>query len=307
MILRKSILRHIKEKKFQYFGVIVLLLISIMLYVSMSMAISTLDTRNQQFKGSYNQEDFHFIVSESINQDQLSTWEQNFEIGLEKRSYTDVDYESEDTTLRVFSLTEDINKPYISEGKLPDKQGEIAVSPPFAKAHNISVGDTIKVNNKKLNVTGFTYLPDYIYVLERVSDLVNDPKSFGIAITGEDTLTNLSNKSVSQVIGQGSNKEEVALFKDNVVENYSLLRWMNADENPRIEFVESEIESSEAVITTLPLFILVLSVMMVLMILKRQLEMQRKEIGSKEENTCGIYIYRRNVLFHSINFWICYV
>ncbi|KGX87624.1 ABC transporter permease [Pontibacillus marinus] len=280
MILRKSILRHIKEKKFQYFGVIVLLLISIMLFVSMSMAISTLDTRNQQFKESYHQEDFHFIVSESIHQDQLSTWEQNFEIDLEKRSYTDVDYKSEDTTLRVFSLTEDINKPYISEGDLPNKQGEIAVSPPFAKAHDISVGDTVEVNNQNLRVTGFMYLPDYIYILERVSDLVNDPKSFGLAITGEDTLTNLSSRSVSQVIGQGNSEEEVASFKDHVVDNYSLLRWMNADENPRIEFVESEIESSEAVITTLPLFILVLSVMMVLMILKRQLEMQRKEIGT---------------------------
>ncbi|QHE52651.1 ABC transporter permease [Pontibacillus sp. HMF3514] len=280
MILRKSILRHITEKKFQYFGVIVLLLISIMLYVSMSMAISTLDTRNQQFKESYNQEDFHFIVSEDIHEEQLSAWEDNFDVQLEKRSYTDVEYQSEDTTLRVFSLTDEINKPYISEGELPEKQGEIAVSPPFAKAHNLKVGDSINVNNQELKVTGMMYLPDYIYILERVSDLINDPKSFGLAITGKDTLNNLSNKSVAQVMGEGLSEEEIASFKDNVVENYSLLRWMNSNENPRIEFVESEIESSEAVITTLPLFILVLSVMMVLMILKRQLDLQRKEIGT---------------------------
>lgn len=280
MILRKSILRHIKEKKFQYFGVILLLLISIMLYVSMSMAISTLDTRNQEFKESYNQEDFHFLVSETIDNNQLTQWEKNFDVALEKRSYSDMDLNNGEASLRVFSLTDEVNKPHVSEGDVPKDNGEIAISPVFAKAHDISVGDSLHLNNQTVSVSGFMYLPDYIYILERESDLINDPESFGIAIATGNTLQNLTGKRVSQVIGQGDTEEEITSLKNHVVEGYSLLKWLNAEENPRIEFVESEIESSRAVMTTLPLFILALSVMMVLMILKRQLDLQRKEIGT---------------------------
>ncbi len=280
MILRKSILRHIKEKKFQYIGVIALLVISIMLYVSMSMAISTLDTRNLQFKDSYNQEDFHFIVSESINQDQISDWEKNLDVELEKRSYAEVQFPTDKTTLRVFSLTDNINEPYISKGEFPKEKGEVALSPVFASKHGIDIGDNVDMNDKSLKVTGFMYLPDYIYILQRESDLISDPKTFGIAIAPQETVNNLAGKTVSQIIGLGETEDVISSFKDQVVENYSLLKWLNADENPRIEFVESEIESSKAVMTTLPLFILALSVMMVLMILKRQLDLQRKEIGT---------------------------
>ncbi|KGP93316.1 hypothetical protein N780_13300 [Pontibacillus chungwhensis BH030062] len=280
MILRKSILRQFKEKKFQYFGVIILLMLSIMLYVSMSMGISTLDNRNDQFKEEFMQEDFHMILANKLSSDQLEKWEKEYNLSLEERLYGDVSYKDSDTTLRLFSKTTEINIPYASKGKLPEEAGEVALSPVFAKAHNIAVGDEIDINNRTLQVTGFMYIPDYIYVLERESDLLSDPNTFGIGMTAENTLQSITDKTVAQILGHGTSDEESNTFKSAVTENYSLLKWMNQEENPRIQFVESEIESSETMITTLPLFILALSVLMVLMIMKRRLEMQRKEIGT---------------------------
>ncbi|GGD21755.1 ABC transporter permease [Pontibacillus salipaludis] len=280
MILRKSILRQFKEKKFQYFGVIILLLLSIMLYVSMSMGISTLDNRNDQFKEEYMQEDFHMILANEVSSDQLEEWEKNYNLSLEERLYGDIPYNGNGTTLRLFSNTNKINIPYASEGKLPEEADEIALSPVFAKAHHITVGDEIDVKGRTLKVTGLVYLPDYIYVLERESDLLSDPNTFGIGMTTEHTLQSIADKTVTQILGNEASEEERNAFKSAVTENYSLLKWMNQEENPRIQFVESEIESSETMITTLPLFILALSVFMVLMIMKRRLEMQRKEIGT---------------------------
>lgn len=280
MILRKSILRQFKEKKFQFIGVTILLIVSIMLYVSMSMGISTLDNRNAQFKDEYSQEDFHMILSNEIPSNQLSRWEDKFDLILEERRYGDLPYTNEDTTLRLFSLTNEINIPYASEGALPQEAGEVALSPVFAKEQNIEVGDEIEVNGDALEVTGFVYLPDYIYILERESDLLSDPSTFGIGVTTERTLLSVADQTVSQVLGDGASVQARDAFKSTVTEDYSLLKWLNQEENPRIQFVESEIESSQKLITTLPLFILALSVLMVLMIMKRRLEMQRKEIGT---------------------------
>ncbi|KGP73383.1 ABC transporter permease [Pontibacillus yanchengensis] len=279
MILWKSIIRHMKDKKFQYIGVTLLLVISIMLYVSLSMAISTLDNRNQEFQQTNNQEDFHFIVASSIEDNQLKDWGEQFNLTLEKRFYTDVTYQ-EDTTLRLFSKSDAVNTPYISEGEMPSDDNEIALSPVFAKAHNISVGDDMNVKGQSITVTGLVYLPDYIYILERESDLINDPESFGIGIGSKRVIESMASKTITQIVGEGGTEESISSLKDAVTSNYSLLKWLNADDNPRIEFVESEIQGARATVTTLPLFILVLSVMMVLMIMKRQIEMQRKEIGT---------------------------
>ncbi|MYL33578.1 FtsX-like permease family protein [Pontibacillus yanchengensis] len=279
MTLWKSIIRHMKEKKFQYIGVTLLLVISIMLYVSLSMAISTLDNRNQEFKQTYNQEDFHFIVASSIEDGQLKDWEERFNLTLEKRMYTDVTYQ-EDTTLRLFSKSDSVNTPYISEGEMPSGDNEVAISSVFAKEHNLSVGEKINVNSQTITVTGFVYLPDYIYILERESDLINDPNSFGIGIGSQDVIQSLSSKTITQILGANGTKENISSLKEAVTSNFSLLKWLNAKDNPRIEFVESEIQGARATVTTLPLFILALSVMMVLMIMKRQIEMQRKEIGT---------------------------
>lgn len=290
MTLRKSILRQIKEKKFQYVGVIVLLLVSIMLYVSMSMAISTLDNRNNEFKEENHQEDFHFILAEDIESTQLTKWEETYNLQLEERMYADVTFET-DTTLRLFTQTEKVNEPYISEGDPPLGEGEIALSPVFAEANNVKVGDSISIKDTALKVSGLVYLPDYIYVLKREDDLFNDPNSFGIGITNQSTMKLLSNNITTHYIGDDATHKEIDAFKKDVSSNYSLLKWLDASDNPRIQFVESEIESSSAMITTLPLFILALSVMMALMIMKRQLETQRKEIG-----TLMALGYRKNEL-----------
>lgn len=279
MILRKSILRHVKEKKFQYVGVIILLMVSITLYVSMSMAISTLDKRNGEFKESYHQEDFHFILGNDVDQEQLHTWEKENNLELEKRQHTDVTFK-EDATLRLFSITDKVNVPYISEGELPSKKEEIALSPVFAKVHNIEIGDKIEVQGRQVTVTGMMYLPDYIYILERESDILNDPKMFGIGLGQQETINEISNQSITLVLGNRATEKEMQSLKAEVSSNNSLLKWLSSDENPRIQFVESEIESSRAMVTTLPLFILALSVMMVLMIMKRQIETQRKELGT---------------------------
>ncbi|KGX86935.1 ABC transporter permease [Pontibacillus litoralis] len=297
MILRKSIIRDMKQSKFQYIGVVLLLIISIMLYVSLSMAIATLDTRNTKFIESYNQEDFRFMVSEQADANQLSRWESAYNVQLEKRLVADVDF-GNDATLRVIQTTDTINKAYISEGEMPTKVNEIAIAPTFADAHAIQVGDELNVRGQTLTVTGFMFLPDYIYILDKESDLLSDPNTFGIAIANEKTIQAVTEYPMIEILGDQAKDETIASLKEAVSNDFTILKWLNAEDNPRITFVESEIEGAQGVITTLPLFILALAIMMTLMIMKRRMEMQRKEIGT----LMALGYRKKELLFHYMTY-----
>ncbi|RWZ60152.1 ABC transporter permease [Halobacillus fulvus] len=278
MILRKTIFRTIKEKKFQYAGVIVLLVLAVMLYVSLSMAISTLEERNNAFTDEYKQESFHLVAGQDLETQQMEEWERAYDVTLEKRFSKDVEL-GEESTLRLFTITEDVNRPYIGEGSMP-KTGEIAVAEVFATENEIELGDSVDIGGEPLKVSGFVYLPDYIYMIKRQTDLLNNPEQFGIGITNERTLDNLGGAKQVQLLGWTENGKIPDGIQTEISQEVPVLQFVSSGENARIQFVESEIEGSQTLITTLPLFILALSIAMVLMLMKRRLELQRKEIGT---------------------------
>ncbi|MCA0970167.1 FtsX-like permease family protein [Halobacillus litoralis] len=279
MILRKTISRTIKEKKFQYAGVTILLMLAVMLYVSLSMAITTLEERNEAFKEDYKQETLHWMASEPLDDTTLTGLEESYEITLEQRTFKDVGTD-ENTTLRLFHPTEDVNIPYTSEGEMPGSTGEVALARTFADSQGLEIGDTFTVNEVDFSITGFVYLPDYIYMIERQTDLLSDPSQFGIGVTTADTLEQMEERAQLQTLGWTSTGEVPEGLRTEVNERASLLQFVSREDNARIQFVESEIEGSQALITTLPLIILALSIAMVLLLMKRRLDLQRKEIGT---------------------------
>ncbi|KHE71852.1 ABC transporter permease [Halobacillus sp. BBL2006] len=279
MILRKSITRTVKEKKFQYSGVIVLLMLAVMLYISLSMAISTLEGRNDQFTEEYNQESFHFVTGEPLSREQLNAWEIKYSTTLEERRHQDIDID-QDTTLRLFEPTEKVNLAYISTGTMPEKRGEVVLTKVFAEENGYEVGDEIKLNGVAIKITGFVYLPDYIYMVERQTDILSNAEQFGVGMTTKETLDEIEGSEQFEVLGLNEAGDVPDGFRAEISEEASLLQFVSRQDNARIQFVESEIEGAKTMITTLPLFILVLSVAMVLMLMKRRLDMQRKEIGT---------------------------
>ncbi|UOQ42628.1 ABC transporter permease [Halobacillus salinarum] len=300
MILRKTIPRNIREKKFQYSGVTLLLFFSVMLYVGLSMAISTLDKRNEQFSKENNQESFHLVTSDTLSKEQLSTWENEYHFKLEERHYQNLQV-SEDTTLRLLGITNKINIPFISEGKMPDKSGEIAVAEAFAAKNGFQIGDEIDLNGTKGKITGFVYLPDYIYMIQHQYDIISNPKQFGIGITVQDTFSKTNRPLQTEVLGFKENGKIPNEFLTDVKKQSAILQYVENEENARIQYIDSEIEGASTTITSLSTFILILSIVMILMLMKRRLELQRKEIG-----TLLALGYRRNELqFHYLGYaWI---
>ncbi|WP_163526303.1 ABC transporter permease [Halobacillus ihumii] len=296
MILRKSIPRNLKQRKWQYSGAILLLFLSVMLYVSLSMAISTLENRNKQFSSEHNQESFHFVPGESLSHDLIDEWGEEFDVVLETRQHHD--FKVAESTLRLFEATDQINIPYYSKGERPDQPGEIAIAEGYASTHGFEIGDRIKIGSKEATVTGYVFLPDYIYMIEQQTDILSNREQFGVGVTAENTLQHFSEALQTEVLGLTKDGKVPEHFRSAITNDVSLLQFVPSSDNARIQFVESEIEAAHATVTALPLFILGLSIIMILILMKRLIDMQRKEIGT----LMALGYSRRELSLHYIGY-----
>ena len=276
----KAIIREMLQKKWQYGGTSLLIFLAVLLYVMLSASISAVEQSNLDFKAEYNQEDFHFYTSGPLNSDELTNFENKEQVILEMRISSDASLSGE-KSLRIFNLPNVINKPFVSKGKLPAKENELALSAVFAKENKIDVGESIDFANRKWKVTGLIYIPDYVYSLKNETDLVNDSKSFGVGLTTEKNLEDIGGQTVYYVGKWKDSQKKLAQLKSDITSLSPIIKWTNAKENPRISYIDTEIQGTKSFTSTLPLFIAVIAMMMVVILIRRRLDTQRKQIGTQ--------------------------
>lgn len=146
----------------------------------------------------YNVENGHFVLGDEANDTLISKIEKE-DVTIYSDYYieedTDHDLDSKiDSTLRIFGERKKINKVCLLEGKMPEKQDEIAIDRMYADNNEITVGDTIKVSEKRLTVTGLIALSDYSTMYSDNNDMMFDATMFGVAV-----MTNTGFESMGDV------------------------------------------------------------------------------------------------------------
>lgn len=279
MKLNKKIIRTILEHKSQYFGSILLIAFSCLVFSMFNIFGINIIQNLTAFKTNYNQEDASFLtMNEIADQDKL---EKEYSLLLEERYYLDIQYDSK-STLRLLTPTQKVNRYYITNGKDIEKENDVLLDPAFAKVHNIGIGDQIKSGNKELFVTGFATIPDYIYILKSETDMMKNPNTFGIGIINSNLkLENTSNRFYS-VLFLGSSKDLNArriAFKKNLSVDNVILQWIDKEDNLRMSFIENDLKGIEPMGKILPVVILLISCTMVAVILSRLLKLEYVQIG----------------------------
>ena len=99
--------------------------------------------------------------------------------------------------VRVYKTRKNVNIQSIYEGRLPNKENEIALDRLFAEKNNYKIGDTIKLNKKNIKIVGTIAVPDYTSLIEKNSDLMMDAIHFGVAIVNQDTFDNFKKDNVT--------------------------------------------------------------------------------------------------------------
>ena len=125
-----------------------------------------LRTYNESFD-RYRIENGHFALASKPDAhfgDVISNLEKNQSIEIQKQYYKDQRVTAgkyKGDTFRIFKNRDKLNKISLHEGRLPERDDEIAIDRLYAENNKISIGDKLEVNGKEFKVSGLSAFSDY--------------------------------------------------------------------------------------------------------------------------------------------------
>lgn len=182
-VLRKRVLRDLKENLFRYIALAFLIIMGMYVIVSLIGAGYTIIDNGETHDEANKIEDGQFSVFVPLSDEEISRLE---DVGTEVEGMFYEDYEVMDgKTIRVFANRENIDLVECDEGNLAEADDEIVVEKRFSQVNDISVGDIIQIAGNEFKVTGIGTSPDYNALFKEMSDTVVDSKVFGTVFVTE--------------------------------------------------------------------------------------------------------------------------
>ena len=185
--LRKRVFRELRGD-FGKYAVIFLLLTFTIAFVSGFLVAdgSMIRAYNEGFE-KYNIENGNFRVKTKLNKAQRRIIEKSG-VTLYDNFYTEEALDN-GTTLRVFTIRQEVNTPCVMSGTLPAAVDEIAIDRMYAENNGLRVGDTVSFPNGSWRITGYVALPDYSCLFQDNSDAMFDSLQFGVALVTEESFS----------------------------------------------------------------------------------------------------------------------
>ncbi|MBR1739159.1 MAG: ABC transporter permease [Ruminococcus sp.] len=180
--LNKRLPRELKSEFGKYFIIFVFFVIIISAVSGFLVADGSLQKAYNDGFTKYNTEHGNLELTNEASDKLISSIEEKGDIVLYKNFYKDEETLDFSSTLRMFSQRDEVNKPSLWEGELPEADNDIAIDRLYAKNHKLEVGSDLAINGVTLNVSGIVALPDYSTLYESPTDLMFDNDSFGVGV-----------------------------------------------------------------------------------------------------------------------------
>jgi len=194
---------------------------------------------------------------------------------------------------KVISLPPDglpvLNIPLLRQGQMPDplSQDEVAVSEPFARAHDLRPGDTFNAimggQMRALRVSGTVLSPEYIYTIGPAT-LFPDDRRFGIfwmshAATASAFDLDGAFNDLALRLTPGADAAPVIAALDELLEPYGGTGAHGRDTQISHNFLNHELEQLEVLAWIMPPIFFVISAFLVNMVMGRLIALERTQIG----------------------------
>lgn len=134
-------------------------------------------------------EDGHFVLDKEIDSELQKTVEDN-DAKVFELFYKDKVLEN-DNVIRLYKIRDKINLIEMYSGEIPKADNEISVDRLYARNNDISIGDSIKIENKQFKVTGFSTVPDYTSLYKNNTDFMFDALTFCVGFVTEKAFDSL--------------------------------------------------------------------------------------------------------------------
>jgi putative ABC transport system permease protein len=235
------------------------------------------------------------------------TVEENYIVNIREKDYY----------YKFITVTNQINLPYLVEGTLPINNNEIAVFPDFLKENNLSLNDTLMINDQEFFITGTFYKPEFLFPIMSMDQIQFDSSKQTLVLCNEDTIHSLNQTVYTKYLVKGDTKILTEDFGYEDIQNsdFSFLGknleliefLMPSSINFRIISLTMEIENAQSFTTLfLPIFIFFTTVLL-LIFMKQYISNNQKDIDtlyalgySKMEITLSILVYPFLISLQSI-------
>lgn len=316
-MLWKKMIRDILENKVAYLACAIVISIGLMAYTAMSMAKDNLFIAKDEFYQEYKFAD-GFAMVKAIPLSIAKELEKMEGINeVSGRLVKDVRVSMEESTnenvyLRLISLHtpagNELNGIKVFEGALPEKdRRQILLSEKFYHAHDLQLGDKIKViidgKMVELSVSGSGQSPEYVYALQDLQSLTNDPAKFEVAYMPYEDLQQLFTQKglvndISFTLDPGIEFADIEHKLKSELKQYELESLYSAEDQLSNAMLSEELKQMERMSSSLPVIFLIIAAIILYIMLKRLVESQRGQIG-----TLKAFGYRNTeILFHYLGY-----
>lgn len=279
MKLNKRYLRNIKENLPFYISASILTAVGLVLFFLFYIAGTGISAFGSEFFAENHVEDASFTTYIEIPNDKLTELENNYNVTLEKERY--VNQKEDGFTARIFVPNHKIDLYEIKEGRKIENADEILISAGYAEENGIAVGsEKIVLHGKEYTVVGTFLRPDYLYMLENVTDDYKNVTTFFLAYMDEGKFTD--------VFGTGSynykvvyhDNSKVADFRKTVNADYYVSSCLSADNNARITFVDGQAQMFILAAWVMLVMLPFVTVALISIMIGRKIRSEQKVIGT---------------------------
>lgn len=278
MTINKRIKRIFLQHKAAYIGMFILIILSTSTFLGLKTASTSIKKNVEDNRIEQSLEDANFFYSKKLSQKEIKDYQEDYNLKLEENRYIETEYNK--AVLRIREKAETINKSVLYEGEELKNPNDIMVDRYFFEAQNLSFGDKLVIDEVEYTVCGIFVTPDYLSVKKNDVDFMCDGTKFGLCMVDKTTFSNIDNKNKKvyySVIFNENNEEE---FRKQLGQDGIVLQWMDKDTNSRISTFDGEIESLVMLSVVVPLFILILSSIIMAVVSGRMLKKEYIYIGT---------------------------
>ena len=186
----KRIPRELKSDLGKYIVLFLFLTLTIGFVSGFLVAGGSMSYAYDQSFEKYNIEDGHFTLASEIPDELLKEVEEQ-DVSVYPLFYKDFDLSNEHT-VRVYKIRDDVDKICLMDGEFPSKSGEIMIDRLYASNNSIEIGDKIEVDGKSYEICGFAAFSDYSALFKNHTDMMFDANKFTVAAVCDDDFDRLS-------------------------------------------------------------------------------------------------------------------
>lgn len=263
--LRKRLPRELKDEFGKYLVIFLFMTLTIGLVSGFLVAgKSMVKTYNDSFE-EYNIEDGHFILNDEITGTLQNKLEDEEDITVYSLFYKEE--EEGEHTYRIYKNREDIDGVSVHKGRIPEKDGEIAIDRKFADSADLKVGDKVTLDKKEYEITGLVALSDYSALFRSNTDLMFDAQNFTVAVVTPEAFNRISNNNLKYCyawkydntsLTDKEKKDKSDDIKTFLAKNAVMTDFVPEPDNQAIHFAGDDMGSDTAMVMVLLYIVIII-------------------------------------------------